>query len=103
MNIVAITACQTGIAHTYMAAHALIKAAKKNNIRIKIETQGAMGIENEITKDDIKNADCVLIVSDIPIENVSRFKSNTTHNIPIKEVLFDVNKVILNYCKKANV
>ena len=46
MKIVAITACPTGIAHTYMAADALLKEAHKMNIQIKVETQGAMGIEN---------------------------------------------------------
>ncbi len=45
MKIVAVTACPTGIAHTYMAADALTKAAPKYNVQIKVETQGAMGIE----------------------------------------------------------
>ena len=49
MNIVAITACPTGIAHTYMAAEMLEKTAKAAGHTIKTETQGAMGIENELS------------------------------------------------------
>ena len=49
MKIVAITACPTGIAHTYMAAEALEKAAIKMGHKIKVETQGAIGIENKIS------------------------------------------------------
>jgi len=49
MNIVAVTACPTGIAHTYMAAERLEKAGKKLGIAVKVETQGAMGIDNELT------------------------------------------------------
>lgn len=45
MNIIAVTACPTGIAHTYMAADALQKAAAVMGLKIKVETQGAMGIE----------------------------------------------------------
>ena len=49
MNIVAVTACPTGIAHTYMAAEQLEKTAKSLGHRIRVETQGAMGIENELS------------------------------------------------------
>ena len=50
MKIVAVTACPTGIAHTYMAAEMLEKTAKAAGHTIRVETQGAMGIENEISK-----------------------------------------------------
>ena len=52
MNIVGITACPTGIAHTYMAQEALEEAGRKRGHQIKLETQGAMGAENEITEED---------------------------------------------------
>ncbi len=48
MKVVAVTACSSGIAHTYMAAEALEVVAKRNGIDISVETQGAMGIENEL-------------------------------------------------------
>ena len=54
MYIVCVTACPVGIAHTYMAATNLEKAVKKAGHEVKVETQGAQGLENEITKEDIK-------------------------------------------------
>ncbi len=49
MKVIAVTACPSGVAHTYMAAEALEKAAKQEGIEIKVETQGSIGIENELT------------------------------------------------------
>lgn len=73
MNIVAVTACPTGIAHTYMAAAQLEKTAKLLGHEIKVETQGAMGIENELTADDIKKADIAIFAVDIEVEERHRF------------------------------
>ena len=56
MKIVAVTACPTGIAHTYMAAEQLEKTAKAMGHTIRVETQGAMGIENELSAKDITPA-----------------------------------------------
>ena len=55
MKLVAVTACPTGIAHTYMAAAQLEKTAKKLGHTIKVETQGAMGIENELSQGVLGN------------------------------------------------
>ena len=99
MKIVAITACPTGIAHTYMAADALSKAAHKMQIQIKVETQGAMGIENLLTAADIASADVVLIASDIEIENAERLRGRKIMRVSIEKVLTDVNKIIAS-CQK---
>lgn len=99
MKIVAVTACPTGIAHTYMAADALVKAAPKFNVQIKVETQGAMGIENPLTPHDIAQADKVLIVSDIDIEQAARFEGMNIVHIPIEDVLLNVDKVFLVHCR----
>lgn len=99
MRIVAITACPTGIAHTYMAADALRKEAKKMNIQIKIETQGAMGIENLLNSADISHADIVLIASDTEIEHRARFTDSKIHSVTIKEILTDVASV-LTHCQQ---
>ncbi len=74
MNIVAVTACPTGIAHTYMAAEQLERAARKLGHTIKVETQGAMGIENELSQADVDAADAVIIASDIGVERAERFE-----------------------------
>ncbi|MGG7059826.1 PTS fructose transporter subunit IIC [Clostridium tertium] len=63
-KIIAVTGCPTGIAHTFMAEEALKKAANEMGVEIKVETNGAIGVENELTEDDIKEADGVIIASD---------------------------------------
>ena len=67
-RIVAVTACAAGIAHTYMAAESLEKAAKKTGYKIKVETQGSIGAENVLTETDIETADVVIIAADINID-----------------------------------
>ncbi|PML77398.1 PTS fructose transporter subunit IIB [Enterovibrio norvegicus] len=98
MKIVAVTACPTGIAHTYMAAAELKKAAVQKNIHISVETQGAMGIENPLSIRDIAQADVVLIASDIEIEDRARFSGSKIHCVTIEEVLTDPVRV-LERCK----
>jgi fructose-specific phosphotransferase system IIB component len=72
-NLVAVTACPTGVAHTYMAAESLNISAQKKGWEIKVETQGASGIENELTVSDIENADMVILTNDVMIKNEGRF------------------------------
>jgi len=62
MKLVAVTSCPTGIAHTYMAAEQLERVAKKMGFSIKVETQGAMGIENELAQDEINEAAAVILL-----------------------------------------
>jgi fructose-specific phosphotransferase system IIB component len=75
MKILAITACPTGIAHTYMAAENLERMGKKLGHDIKVETQGAMGIENELTEKDIAGADILIIASEVSVQGRERFQS----------------------------
>lgn len=63
-KILAVTACPTGIAHTYMAAENLQKAADKLGVEIKVETQGSIAVENAITEQDIAEADGIIIAAD---------------------------------------
>lgn len=56
MKIVAVSACTAGIAHTYMAQEALEQECEKRGIEIKVETQGGMGIDNELEQDEIDEA-----------------------------------------------
>lgn len=64
MKILAITSCPNGIAHTYMAAENLQKAAAKLGIEMKIETQGSIGVENQLTEQEIREADGIIIAAD---------------------------------------
>lgn len=70
MRIVAVTACPTGIAHTYMAAEAFQMAAKEHGHTVKVETRGSVGVENELTAQDIREADVVIVAADtnVPME-----------------------------------
>jgi PTS system fructose-specific IIB component/fructose-specific PTS system IIB-like component len=89
MKIVAVTACPTGIAHTYMAAEQLEKTARKLGHSIKVETQGAMGIENELTQSDIDAAEVVILAADIAIERAERFQSLRKVHVPVQAALKD--------------
>lgn len=69
-KILAVTSCPTGIAHTYMAAEGLDKAAKKAGISIRIETRGSGGAKNILTREEIEEADCIIVAADakVPME-----------------------------------
>ena len=73
LKVVAVTSCPTGIAHTYMAAEGLEKAADKAGIKIKIETRGSSGAKNVLTDEDIAAADCVVVTADAKVP-MDRFK-----------------------------
>lgn len=94
MKILAVTACPTGIAHTYMAAEALQNSADKLGLKIKVETQGAMGLENVLTARDIASADLVLIASDIEIEQKERFLGCAVRQVSLESVLLDAAAVL---------
>lgn len=91
MYIIAITSCPVGIAHTYMAAANLKKAAKKFGVEIKVETQGAQGPENVLTDEDISRADGMIIASDITVRNAQRFEDVPTLECGVQEAVKDAN------------
>jgi PTS system fructose-specific IIC component len=72
MKLLAITSCPNGIAHTYMAAENLQKAADRLGVQMKVETQGGIGVENELTEKDIHEADGIIIAADRAV-NKDRF------------------------------
>ncbi len=93
MKLVAVTACPTGIAHTYMAAAQLEKTAKKLGHTIKVETQGAMGIENELSQAEVDAADAVILATDITIEQEERFVSARKIHVPVQAALKDPDAI----------
>lgn len=94
MYILAVTSCPVGIAHTYMAASNLEKCAKKKGLEVKVETQGATGVENEITQEDIKKADAVIIASDVRIKNAERFEELPTLTVGVSEAIKNADEII---------
>jgi fructose-specific phosphotransferase system IIB component len=87
MKIVAVTACPTGIAHTYMAAEQLQKSAKKFGHTIKVETQGSMGIENEISQAEVDAADLAIFAVGIPVLNKDRFAKIKVLEVGVQEAI----------------
>lgn len=96
IKVLAVTACPTGIAHTYMAAEALEKAGKKLGISIKVETNGSGGAKNILTKKDIEECDGIIVAADKTVE-MARFdgkkvyKTKVSDGIKIPEEL--INKI----------
>ncbi|KEI17760.1 PTS fructose transporter subunit IIABC [Clostridium haemolyticum] len=72
-KVLAVTACPTGIAHTYMAAESLEKKSKEMGISLKVETNGSSGVKNILTKEDIENAECIIVAADRKV-NMARFE-----------------------------
>ena len=66
-KILAVTSCPTGIAHTYMAAEGIEKAAKAKNCFVKIETRGSGGAKNVLTEQEIQDADCIIVAADAQV------------------------------------
>lgn len=93
MKLVAITACPTGIAHTYMAAEALQMAAKEMGHEIKVETQGSVGAENVITPQEVKDADAVIIAADTNVDT-SRFAGKPMIEVSVKDAIKDAKGLI---------
>jgi PTS system fructose-specific IIB component/fructose-specific PTS system IIB-like component len=93
MRIVAVTACPTGIAHTYMAAEQLEKTAVKLGHTIKVETQGAMGIENELTAADVSGAEVAIIAADIALEQPERFDHIRKLEVPVQLAIMNPEAV----------
>jgi fructose-specific phosphotransferase system IIB component len=87
MKIVAVTACATGIAHTYMAAEQLQKTAKTMGYQIKVETQGALGIEDELSESDIRQAQVAIFAADIEVEKSERFEGLKVIRVPVQQAI----------------
>jgi PTS system fructose-specific IIC component len=92
-KLVAITSCPTGIAHTFMAAAALRKAAADLGYEIKVETQGSVGAKNTLTEDDIRLADAAIIAADTHVDT-SRFEGVRLYTTSTKEAMNAGKQVI---------
>jgi fructose-specific phosphotransferase system IIB component len=102
MKIVAVTACAAGVAHTFMAAEAIENAAKARGHEIKVETQGALGIENRITKEDLQDVRAAILTKDIPIRERNRFSNVQIFNVTSTACITSADKIIEaveNHCK----
>lgn len=92
-NILAVTACPTGIAHTYMAAEALEKAAIANNCSIKVETRGSGGAKNVISADEIKEADCIIVACDVNVP-MERFVGKKLIKVQVSDGISKADQLV---------
>ncbi len=83
-KVIAITSCPVGVAHTYMAAENLEKAAKEMGVDIKVETHGSIGIENQLTTQDIQEAEGLIIAADTEVDK-SRFTGLPIVNVGVQK------------------
>lgn len=100
MNIVGITSCPSGFAHTPMAAKALEKAGTQLNVNVRIEQQGIMGRVDELTHEEIADADFMLLASNQKVEGMERFEHTPVIRVDINQCVKAPEKV-LNKCIKA--
>lgn len=97
--IVAVTACPTGIAHTYMAADALKAKAAEMGVDIKVETNGSGGAKNVLTSTDIENAEAVIIAADTKVE-MERFAGKPLIEVPVADGIRKPKELIEKAVKK---
>lgn len=96
--ILAVTACPTGIAHTYMAADALSNTAKEMGIEIKVETNGSTGIKNKLTEEEIKNSKAIIVAADKKVE-MCRFNNKKVIQVPVAKAIKSPEELINNAIK----
>lgn len=93
LKLLAVTACPTGIAHTYMAAEKLSQAAEQLGVDIKVETQGSIGAENVLTDNDVRTADGVIIAADKDVD-LSRFAGKRVVTVGVAEGIHHPERLI---------
>ncbi|MFJ9008860.1 fructose-specific PTS transporter subunit EIIC [Streptomyces canus] len=93
LKLLAVTACPTGIAHTYMAAEKLAQAAASRGIDMKVETQGSIGAENVLDDNDVSNADGVIVAADKDVD-LSRFVGKRVLTVGVAEGIHHPEQLI---------
>ena len=100
MKMLAVTSCPSGVAHTYMAAEALERAAKEKGWEIKVETQGSYGIENRIDVSEVADADIILLTKDIAIKEEERFHGRPIVRVSVADAVKKAPQIIEQLAKK---
>ncbi|WP_270166845.1 fructose-specific PTS transporter subunit EIIC [Paenibacillus sp. SYP-B4298] len=85
-KILAVTACPTGVAHTYMAAESLLKVARERELDFKVETRGAVGVENELSPEEIAEAHAIIVAADTDV-NEARFAGKPVVRVPVAQAI----------------
>lgn len=98
-KILAVTACPTGIAHTYMAADSLKKKAAQMGVAIKVETNGSEGVKNRLTDEDIAEATAIIVAADKQVE-MDRFKGKVVIEVPVAYAIRNAEELITKAAKR---
>ncbi|KPL59067.1 PTS fructose transporter subunit IIABC [Rossellomorea vietnamensis] len=98
-KILAVTACPTGIAHTYMAADALKAKAKTMDVNLKVETNGSGGAKNVLTQEEIESAIAIIVAADTKVE-MNRFKGKHVIEVPVAEAIRRPEELLNQAMKK---
>lgn len=101
-KIVAVTACPAGVAHTYMAAKALEKAAQALGYEISIEKQGSLGIDNKLSQEAINNADYVIFATAVEVQERERFSEKNIFETEISKALKEPKNIINEAVSKTS-
>ena len=91
--ILAVTGCPTGVAHTYMAAQALEQAAEDMGLTIKVETNGAAGVQNDLTAEEIAACRCIIVAADRAVE-MQRFAGRPVLRVPVSKAVTDAKELL---------
>ena len=102
LKIVGITACTAGIAHTYIVAEKIATAAQEAGHWCKIETQGTIGRQNELTAEEIAACDVVIVAHDIKVGGMERFAGKPVVDIPISTAMKSPKSLIATIEKKLH-
>ncbi len=92
-RVLAVTACPTGIAHTYLAAEALEKAGREMGISVKVETNGSAGVKNRLTEQEIEQADGIIVAADRNVET-ARFAGKKVLFVPVSDGIHKATELI---------
>jgi PTS system fructose-specific IIC component len=92
-KILAVTACPTGIAHTYMAAQKLTDKAKEMGISLKVETNGSSGVKNRLTDADIAEADAIIVAADTKVE-MARFNGKPVIQTKVGKAIYETEELL---------
>ncbi len=92
-KILAVTSCPTGIAHTYMAAEGIEKAAKAKGCSVKIETRGSGGAKNVLSAADIETADCIIVAADAQVP-MDRFNGKKVIECPVSDGIHKADELL---------
>ncbi|MFD1020413.1 PTS fructose transporter subunit IIABC [Thalassobacillus hwangdonensis] len=98
-RILAVTACPTGIAHTYMAADKLKETAKEMGINLKVQTNGSSGVKNRLTEQDIAEADAIIVAADTKVDT-SGFKGKPVIEVPVAKAIHEPKNLLERAAKK---